>query len=168
VQAAGNGPAERRSRAAKEVDVMRTMVMAIGAAAALALPAGAAASSAGFLGGLTSQHEPVVVKLAPNGRRVVTTHIALVLRCRSGEEFDFTDQFDDLPVSKSGRFGAHLDTGTVKNGPDDTVRVRAAVNGRMRHAGQEVSGTWKLMLTGTTDQQSVSCPSGRVHFDIRR
>jgi hypothetical protein len=147
---------------------MRTTLIAIGAATALAAPSGALAAGTPFMGGLTSQHEPVVVQLSRDARVVRHANIALDLHCSDGTEFTFTDSDSDLPVSRAGRFGRHLDTGRFDNGDGTTGRVQATVHGRVRAGGADVRGTWTMTITEDDGTQQSVCSSRTVRFHVHR
>jgi hypothetical protein len=144
---------------------MRTMLVGLGVAAALAVPVATAdASGRPFLGGLTAQREPVVVKLSRDGREIARTSAALDLKCSDGARVTFTDDYERVPVSGSGRFHEAYDTGDVTNADGSHSRLRGSLHGRVTHAGTAISGTWTMTLTGSDDQGTYTCRSGPVRF----
>lgn len=147
---------------------MRTMLVGLSMAAALGVPAATAqAGSQRFMGGLTRQHDPIVVKLSSNARRITETEAALDLKCSGGGEVTMTDGYADVKVARSGRFHARYDTGNVELGDHTHGRLASSLAGRVGHGGSLVSGTWKLAWTFTDTDGTVStCRSGPVHFRI--
>lgn len=147
---------------------MRTMLVGISVAAALGAPVAAAqARSQPFMGGLTRQHDPIVIKLSSSGRAIVEADAALDLKCSDGGETTFTDEFSHVPVSRSGRFHDRFDSGVVDLGGGQQAREQDAIAGRVRRGGALITGTWRMTFTDTDAHGATStCRSGAVRFRI--
>jgi hypothetical protein len=154
---------------------MRSRGRAVAALAALALTPGVAAGlsvasasasplAAGpVLGGLTSQGLPMVVTLAPSGRRIARIDITMQMKCNSGDRFITTDFARDLAVGRSGRF-----VGTAVVGPHPPLLGAVdSLKGHYDRATQTITGTWRLRLVFDQSLQNDRCDSGPIAIHAR-
>jgi hypothetical protein len=122
------------------------------------------------IGGFTSQDLPIVVKLSRDGRRVARTMVALELRCDSGDRFWIPDEYENLRISRRGRFSDSFVLPPTPNGGGETLAVTSSLSGRANAARTIVSGTWRMTATFHDTSSGVDdvCRSGKVSFKVSR
>jgi hypothetical protein len=136
-------------------------------AAALQREITASINGAPALAGLTSEGLPIVLRIAPNGRRLRVAVTVLEMRCTSGNSFLLPDGVINLGIKPNGRVRetAALPPSSVSSGVSVTGGSRsfsATVNRRRWTA----SGSWRLQVNfATSSGQRDSCDSGIVGFD---
>lgn len=135
-------------------------------AASSAASAGASAATGSVLGGLTPQSWPIVIALNKARTRVAQVVIGLDLTCTSGDSFSTNDGFQNIKLSKRGRFSASIGPERIDAGgvPAD---VDSKVIGRFRDGRSSMRGIWSLKVTiydatGTTVTDT--CESGVVSW----
>lgn len=132
-------------------------------AKAIAADAQARASSGGsvFLGGFTSQNEPVVIHVAKSWKTIPLMRIALDMQCASGTTVTVPDAAGRLQVGAHGRVRATYSFPSANGIQSGTDSLTGTLN---RHR-ETFSGVWHLQLTlSASNGQSDSCDSGPVTF----
>lgn len=121
------------------------------------------AARAVFLGGFTSQNEPVVIDVAKSWKSIPMMRIAFDMRCTSGNTPAFTDFWARLPVGAHGRVRVGYtippsSTNSIEGGTD-------SLSGTLNRRRETFSGVWRLQITfSEPNGQSDSCDSGTVAF----
>jgi hypothetical protein len=131
----------------------------------LAVAAKAKRLPAVSFGGASSQHEPIVMKLA-KGRRTATISVAYDQNCGSGDDgFDWS-ALHAVPISKNG---AVKKSGVIPMTFDDgwslleTYRVKGTVGKASAKGTFAITDTWK----NPQGQLDSVCTSGPVRFSVR-
>jgi hypothetical protein len=125
-------------------------------------------SAGRVLGGLTAQHDPVVIAVSSNGKRIVEADVALDMRCTSGDEFTAEDVWFGVSIETTGsvRTAGSMPPYTDSTG---TLTETHTLTGKLDRKRATFSGVWDVHLTyvpannGQTDQ----CDSGGVAFRVR-
>ena len=102
-----------------------------------------AASTGAVFGGYSAQDFPVVVEMNKRQRRVVRMGLGIRMTCTAGGTFTLADRYEDLKVSKKGRFSRSF-TDTLRNADGTTTDVSGSVAGALNKARTKVKGTWSL------------------------
>ena len=160
---------QRRRRVLRIAAVVVAAVLGAGSpASAATLPAGGLAAGR-VLGGVTSQHWPVVVAISTSGKQIQGASAGLVLSCSSGAVFPVPDGWGNVPIRAHGNVNASA--GIPPSGGNSTGAITGGsdtFNGRLDRRRATFRGTWRLhvnylMSNGQTDQ----CDSGPVAFSAR-
>ena len=137
---------------------------------AAAASASAKAPTGSVLGGLTPQSWPIFIALARKRDRVEQVVIGLDMTCTSGDVFSTNDGFQNLKLSRKGRFSANVGPERIDAGgvPADVV---SKVIGRFTSDRAAMRGIWSLKVTiydatGTTVADT--CESGLVNWTARQ
>jgi hypothetical protein len=109
--------------------------------AATGSPGKTRASSGAFFGGFTAQNFPVVVEMNKSRKRVVHIGVGLRATCTSGAMFFAPDRYQDLKVSKKGRFSSAF-ADTERNDDGTTTDFSGSITGSINKAQTKVKGTW--------------------------
>ena len=139
-------------------DSLKAKVATAGARAGMSSAAGGV-----FLGGFTSQNEPVVIQVAKSWRSIPMMRIALDMSCTSGVTPVFSDFWPRLPVGAGGRVRVGFtippsSTNSIEGGTD-------SLSGTLNRRHKWFSGVWRLQITiSGPNGQSDSCDSGAVTF----
>jgi hypothetical protein len=126
----------------------------------------APAPSGVVFGGITRAAWPVVVAVNTRASRVEQIVIGLDMTCTSGDSFGTADGFQEIKISKAGRFVSRFGPQRVDvNGVP--AQVESKVIGRRNAARTSMRGIWSLKVTiyaaaGTTVTDT--CESGLVHW----
>jgi hypothetical protein len=123
----------------------------------------------GSYGGFTSKGRPIVVQVAPDGRKVTAISGLFDLRCAPGRFYFVGDNWAQIPVSGgSNRFGVTVRNQTYRFGDGTPYQVSASVSGAVDRAGRTVRGRWRtgwtIPIAGATD----TCDSGPLTFSATR
>jgi hypothetical protein len=147
---------------------------AVGAAvlplAASAAPRAKSAAAAGAVyGGLTSQDFAVIVEMNKSRRRVVRTILALRFTCTSGGVFTLADRYNDLKVSKKGRFSSSF-SDTRRNDDGTTTDFSGSVSGVVNKARTKVTGKWTEKIIDHDQAGAVTdtCDAGSVSWTAKQ
>ena len=123
----------------------------------------------GFYGGFTSKGRPVVVQVAPDGRKVTAISGLFDLQCAPGRFYLVNDSWVRIPLSGgSNRFGITVRNQTYRFGDGTPYQVSAAVSGAVNRTGQSVKGRWRTVWTIPTAGVSDTCGSGQLTFSATR
>ena len=157
-------------------------VGAVAIAAAAGAPLTAAASEAGrastagaaaagvMYGGFTPQDAPVVVELSRDRRKVVRASIGLRLDCTSGLLFNLPDEYQNMPLSRRGRFGASFGPTKVDRDDGTSTEFQGSVKGATNARRTKLSGTWRLIATDRDAAGAVTdtCDSGTIAWRVKQ
>ena len=145
--------------------VMRARSLERAALAALAKPPAPVLPASGkVLGGLTSQHQAVVLMIAKKDKQIAQTVTALQLKCTSGDQLLLPDGWVKLPLTKSGAVSVSITVPPSGTTPVAITGGSDTFSGKLNGKKATFSGKWELKLnfsdssTGQTDQ----CDSGVV------
>jgi hypothetical protein len=105
-----------------------------------------AASAGAVYGGFTGQGFPVIVEMNKSRRRVVRIGIGIRMTCTSGGGFAVADRYDDVKVSKTGRFSSSF-RDTNRNDDGTTFDREGSISGRLNKARTKISGRWSVKVT---------------------
>jgi hypothetical protein len=156
---------------------------AVAAALLVAAPATAADTSEGtrapepvtvptgvIYGGATSQRFPIVIEVSSDGGQVVHATVAIRLRCTSGGVAVIPDSFDQLAVSKSGRFRNSFGPQVTRNADGTTTDLEGKIAGAFNATGRRASGTWQFKATTHDAAGAVSdtCDSGSIGWRVKQ
>jgi hypothetical protein len=141
-------------------------------AASAAVPKTTISPAAGrVLGGLTSQHSPVIMEISKNAKRIDLAAANLELTCTSGDQFWIPDGWGRTPLSANGSVNLHVTVPPQTSGGSNGVTLTGGsdtFSGKLNRKAATFSGTWRLQLTysmtsttGTTPTTD-SCDSGAV------
>ena len=147
-------------------------------AAGLALAAGAGATPAlaagpqPFLPGLTSQQQPVLLRLSADGRTVSRALTTLRLHCTSGATFFVPDGFTNVRVSTLRRFRLSYALPPQPVDATTSVTLSGSFAGQVDRTRTRISGgTWSMtqvVTNPTTGAVTDTCTSGLVRFSAHR
>jgi hypothetical protein len=136
------------------------------AAAALALAPAALARPVKDVtyGGKTSAKWPVMVQLSRDARQVAYAAAAWRADC-SGMPYSSIEEFDAIPVSRSGRFAKSYDTGDFQDGTS-TIHAAASISGKLNKQRTKINGTVRVTLSvkDATEGVDFACDTGTVHY----
>jgi hypothetical protein len=92
------------------------------------------------LGGTTRQGWPVVIQIAPNGKKVVTAITGIEAGNEQGE-VTLSDTFTNLAV-KAGRFGTAWGPESIAMDSGFSADCSGSIAGKFSRSGNKVAGTW--------------------------
>lgn len=146
---------------------------AIVAGLALTAIAGAtpalAAGPQPFLAGLTSQQQPVLLRLSADGRTVTRALTTLRVHCTSGTTFYLPDGFANTRVSTLRHFRATYSLPPQSVDATTSVTLSGSFGGQVDRTGTRVSGgTWSMtqvIKNPTTGAVTDTCTTGLVRFN---
>ena len=136
----------------------RRGVLLVALPLAVQLAAAGPASAAGpqpFLAGLTSQTQPVILRLSPDGSLVARAYTTLHLKCTSGAAFYLPDSFTNLDVSKLRHFTTTYSLPPAPNG-DTSI----ALNGLATTVGTCV----RRVIAASAPGIAAHPPASRMRF----
>jgi hypothetical protein len=132
----------------------------------------ASAAARGVIyGGVTPQDWPVVVEISKDKRRVVRAVIGLTLTCTpSGLIVRIADGYQNLPLSKNGRFSDSFGPNQISNPDGTTTDVQGSVTGTTNAKRTKMSGTWQLTAVDHDAAGVVTdtCDSGKVAWTAKQ
>lgn len=156
-------PMPRRRRGA--------VVVGLVLAAACATPA-LAAGLQPFLPGVTSQQQPVLVRLSADGRTVSRALTTLHLHCTSGVTFYLPDSFTNTHVSTLRHFRLTYSLPPQSVDATTSITLSGSFAGQVDRTGTRVSGgTWSMTSVAknpSTGAVTDTCTSGLVRFSAHR
>jgi hypothetical protein len=162
-----SGSTRRRGWVAAGAAVVTVAVpMAASASAGGAEPRAHSAATVGAVyGGFTTQDFPVVVVMNKSRRRVVRAGIGIRTSCTSGGIFTVTDGYQDLKISKKGRFSGTF-SDTDRNADGTTTDAEGSVTGALNKARTKVKGTWTIKVTDHDAAGAVTdtCDGGTIRW----
>ncbi len=147
---------------------------ALAAQAVVAGPASAVPADAGtqpYLAGLSSQQQPVLLRLTADHRVLTTARTTLRLKCTSGGSFYLPDDFTNVTVTSDRRFKESFNLPPQAVDATKTVEFSGAFAGRVTRAGTRATGTWQLTTVErdpTTSAVTDTCTPGSTHFTVHR
>jgi len=116
-------------------------------AGAAGVPHARGAASAGAVyGGFSAQDFPVIVEMNKSRRRVVRVGIGIRMTCTSGGAFTVADRYEDLKVSKTGRFSSSF-RDTNRNDDGTTFDREGSISGTLNRARTKITGRWSVKIT---------------------
>src|SRR3954447_10666907 len=125
-----------------------------------------------FLAGLTSQQQPVLVRLSADGRTVARALTTLHLHCTSGATFYQPDGFANTHVSTLRRFRIPSPLPPQAVDATTSVTLSGSFAGQVDRTATRVSGgTWSMTATKKTPPTGPSpnpCTSGLARFSAHR
>jgi hypothetical protein len=143
----------------------------LGLVALSATPA-LAAGPRPFLAGLTSQQQPVLLRLSADGRTVSRALTTLRLHCTSGATFFLPDEFINVHVSTLRRFRVTYALPPESIDATTSIAQSGSFAGRVDRTATRVSGgTWSItqvVKDPTTGAVTDTCTSGLVRFSAHR
>ena len=140
------------------------VVAAVLAVASLAPVALARPSADVTYGGKSSAKWPVMVQLSRDGRQVTYAVAAWSADC-SGTPYSNTEEFEQIPVSRSGKFATSYDTGELQNGTA-TVHAATSIDGKLNKQRTKITGKVRVMLSvkDATEGVDLTCDTGVVSY----
>jgi hypothetical protein len=137
-------------------------------AAAGATPA-LAAGPQPFLAGVTSQQQPVLLRLSADGHTVTRALTTLHLHCTSGVAFYLPDGFTSIHVSTLRHFRVTYSLPPQSVDATTSVTLSGSFGGQVDRTGTRVSGgTWSMtqvVKNPTTGAVTDTCTTGLVRFN---
>ena len=126
-----------------------------------------------FLAGLTSQQQPVLLRLSADGRTVTRALTTLRIHCTpSNATFFLPDGFTNVHVSTLRRFRTTFTEPPQTLDPTTTLTASGSFSGQVDRTRTRVSGgTWSLTLVqknSMTGAVTDTCTSGLVRFSAHR
>ena len=126
-----------------------------------------------FLAGLTSQQQPVLLRLSADGRTVTRALTTLRIHCTpSNATFFLPDGFRNVRVSTLRRFRVTFTQPPQTVDATTTLTPSGSFSGQVDRTRTRVSGgTWSLTLVqknSTTGAVTDTCTSGLVRFSAHR
>jgi hypothetical protein len=120
------------------------------------------------LGGLTSQEFPVMIEMR-SPRRIAEAVAAIRLPCEAGGFFTMADGWNNVRVSKQGRFAVEFGPETERQDDGTTVDSEGTFSGRFNKSRTRASGTWSLKGTFRDAAGAVAdtCDSGSVDWTAK-
>jgi hypothetical protein len=159
-----HAPLTRRRRGAVLAGLAVTAVA--GAAPALA------AGPQPFLAGVTSQQQPVLVRMSADGHTVARAITTLHLHCTSGLTFYLPDGFTNTHVSTLRHFRVTYSLPPQSVDATTSVTLSGSFGGAVDRTATRVSGgTWSMtqvVKDPTTGAVTDTCTSGLVRFNAHR
>ena len=145
--------------------VLMVAVSLAGAATARARPAAAGS----FYGGLTSEHNPIVVELNKSRHRVVQIAAAMDFSCSSEATFTWTERYIGLKIDKRGRFRIGY-TDTQRNDDGTTTDYKGTLLAVVNKRATKVTGRWSEKATYFDNMAAVTdtCDTGSVTFTAKQ
>ena len=168
--------AKSASASANSASVRASLAQA--ASAAVPKPKTTVSPAAGrVLGGLTSQHSPVIVQISKNAKQIEVAAANLDLTCTSGDQFWLPDGWEHTALSTNGSVSLHVTVPPDTSGGSNGVTLTGGSDtftGKLNRKAATFSGTWRLQLTYSVASTTAgappttdSCDSGSVTFKTK-
>ena len=123
-----------------------------------------------FLAGLTSQTEPMLVRMSPDRTTVAHVYSTLQLNCTSGGVIFLPDNVSDVHVSTLRHFSQTFSIPPTTSGAT-SIAISGSFRGQVDRTGTRVSGTTQMTVVQrdpTTNAVADTCASGVVTFSAHR
>jgi hypothetical protein len=121
------------------------------------------------LGGMTSQHWPVIMTLSGN-EKSMDARVALDMGCTSGNDWTAPDGWSRISVPANGKVNVSQAVRPYA-GSGGSVSITGgldSLSGKLNRKRGTFSGVWELQLNfASSNGQTDSCDSGRVSFSVR-
>jgi hypothetical protein len=139
-------------------------IAVIGAVLALAPAAIARPANDVTYGGKTSAKWPVMVQLSRDGRQVSYAVAAWRATC-GGAPYSDTEEFEQIPVSRSGKFANSYDTGDFQDGTA-TVHAAASITGKLNKHRSKITGSVRVMVSVKDPSEGLdfTCDTGTITY----
>lgn len=140
------------------------VIAALAIAAAVAPAAGARPAADVTYGGRTAAKWPVMVQLSRDARQVSYAVAAWSADC-GGTPYSNTEEFTEIPVSRSGKFAKSYDTGDFQDGTA-TVHAAASIDGKLNKQRTKITGKVRVMFSvkDATEGVDLTCDTGLVSY----
>ena len=97
-------------------------------------------------GGRTMQSWPIVIEVSKDARQVVRADVGLHLQCTTGMFINTPDNYRQLPLSTTGRFGTSFANNGVDFGNGQKADIAGSVKGQLNARRTSGTGTWALKI----------------------
>jgi hypothetical protein len=131
----------------------------------------AAAQPGVVFGGRTQQSWPIAVEISKDGRQVVRADVGIHLQCTTGMSINTPDNYRQLPLSTTGRFGTSFAQNGVDFGNGQKADVSGSVKGKLNARRTSGTGTWSLKFVihdATTGAVADTCDSGLKTWKVKQ
>jgi hypothetical protein len=144
--------------------VRRGALAAIAITAAMAPIAQARPAAGVTYGGKTSAKWPIMVQVSRDGRQVSYAIAAWSTTCTDGPYGD-TEEFAQIPISATGKFGVSYDSGDYQQG-SATLHNAVLLDGKLNKRHSKITGKVRVMFSVKDPANNVdyTCDTGTVAY----
>jgi hypothetical protein len=121
-------------------------------------------------GGRTMQSWPIVIEISKDARQVVRADVGLHLQCTTGMSINTPDNYRQLPLSATGRFGTSFAQNGVDFGNGQKADIAGSVKGQLNARRTSGTGTWalKIVIHDATGAVVDTCDSGLKTWKVKQ
>jgi hypothetical protein len=121
-------------------------------------------------GGRTAQSWPVAIEVSKDARQVVRADVGLHLQCTTGMSINTPDNYKQLPLSTTGRFGTSFAQNGVDFGNGQKADIAGSVKGQLNARRTSGTGTWslKIVIHDATGAVIDTCDSGLKTWKVKQ
>jgi hypothetical protein len=121
-------------------------------------------------GGRTAQSWPIAIEVSKDARQVVRADVGLHLQCTTGMSINTPDNYKQLPLSTTGKFGTSFAQNGVDFGNGQKADVAGSVKGQLNTRHTSGTGTWslKIVIHDATGAVVDTCDSGLKTWKVKQ
>jgi hypothetical protein len=121
-------------------------------------------------GGRTAQSWPVAIEVSKDARQVVRADVGLHLQCTTGMSINTPDNYRQVPLTTTGRFGTSFAQNGVDFGNGQKADIAGSVKGQLNARRTSGTGTWslKIVIHDATGAVVDTCDSGVKTWKVKQ
>lgn len=121
-------------------------------------------------GGRTEQSWPIAIEVSKDARQVMRADVGLHLQCTTGMSINTPDNYKQLPLSTTGRFGTSFAQNAVDFGNGQKADFAGSVKGQLNARRTSGTGTWslKIVIHDATGALVDTCDSGLKTWKVKQ
>jgi hypothetical protein len=121
-------------------------------------------------GGRTMQSWPIAIEVSKDARQVVRADVGLHLQCTTGMSINTPDNYRQLPLSTTGKFGTSFAQNGVDFGNGQKADLAGSVKGQLNARRTSGTGTWslKIVIHDATGVVIDTCDSGLKTWKVKQ
>ena len=121
-------------------------------------------------GGRTQQSWPIAIEVSKDARQVVRADVGLHLQCTTGMFINTADNYKQLPLSTTGRFGRSFAQNGIDFGNGQKADIAGSIKGKLNARRTSGTGTWslKFVIHDATGAIVDTCDSGLKTWKVKQ
>jgi hypothetical protein len=121
-------------------------------------------------GGRTAQSWPIAIEVSKDARQVVRADVGLHLQCTAGMFINTSDDYRQLPLSTTGRFGTSFANNGADFGNGQRADITGSIKGKLNARRTSGTGTWslKFVIHDATGAVVDTCDSGVKTWKVKQ